>query len=686
MQHALKQLLTILSVATLAACGNNSTGASDSTNLAKSGNASPIVTTSAPAAGQTLSVDAYRPAAATVATQDSPIKTRDLSAAPTPTNIVLGAPLASQTAAAQKHNQTSSVEDHTGIPQQIGFGRDVVQSSTAASIQKLLKWKTTSSGNQIAAINFNSVGAKGMRVGLQVIQLPETSTLRFYSKGASTAFEVKGVEVLKVLSANLASGDRSDAGRTYWGPLIEGADATIEIDLPSGVNTSSMNVSIPSVSHMFMSVKDANAVLPSSTFNGNSGNAVDNRPNTAETCHKDVSCTTPLPAASDSVAWLVFQKYNPNKLPVAGYDWYQCSGTLLNDDINSGTPYVLTANHCISSQTVASTVYSEWKYRTDACDSTTGTYFPTTTTGAGLLYTAFGTDSTLLKLNGTPTNGVLFSGWDATVPTIATAVNGIHHPDGVAQRMTTGSIYNYIVRNLTTGGVTASVSTPEPGSNMLGVTQLTGTTEGGSSGSGLFNGTNSNPKLIGQLLGRYLSTYPNDSCDDINVKRIYGRFDVAFKGGMSDWLVQLGAKPVYRFYNRNNDSHFYTKSVTESNNIKQYLTHYRFEGPAFNASSVASAGLSPVYRFYNTASDSHFFTISTTERANILANLKHYRDEGIAWYAQEIAGNGAIPLYRFYNTAADVHFFTSSETEKDSIIANLKHFRFEGIRYYVQPL
>jgi lysyl endopeptidase len=676
MKHALKLLLTTLSIGVLSACGNNATGTNDNANTAKSGSVSPIATTSATTAGQTLSVDAFRPAA-TVAAQDSPIKARDLTVAPTPTNIVLGAPLASQTTAARQSNEAVAA-DTMGKPLQIGFGRDVAQTATASATNQVLKWQATKSGGQVAAINFNSSGAKGMRVGLLVTQLPETATLRFYAKGATTAFEVKGADVLAVIAKNLAAGDKTDEGRTYWGPDINGTDAIVEVEIPSGQTTNSVVLSVPKLSHIFMSSKEISTATAQINYTGDT--------NLGLTCQVDVTCSSPIPASTDAVTHLRFIKNGGS---------YICSGTMLNDNISSSTNYVLSANHCISSQAVASTLETWFKYRSTTCNNgATGEYYPTYG-GADLLYTAYNTDSTLLKLSNPPTaSGVLYAGWDAaTAPANSTVVHSVHHPKGDQQRLSRGSITGYSTRSATNPN--SFIGSNITNGTILDVTLTTGLTEGGSSGSGLFKGTDANPILIGQLFG---GSTPGNAANGyapacttatppvaMPPNNVYGRFDVAFKEGMSDWLVQ-GAKPVYRFYNRNNDSHFYTKSVTESNNIKQFLTHYRYEGPAFNASSIGTAGLSPVYRFYNTASDSHFFTISATERTNILTNLKHYRDEGIAWYAQEIEGNGAIPLYRFYNTAADVHFFTSSETEKDSIIANLKHFRFEGIRYYVQPL
>ena len=308
-----------------------------------------------------------------------------------------------------------------GKPLQIGFGREVALTSTPAAMQQLLKWKTTVSGSQVAAINFNSTGAKGIRVGLLVTQLPETATLRFYAKGAALSFEVKGSEVLAVLAKNLAAGDKTDAGRTYWGPTVEGVDATVEIEIPANVATGSVSVSVPVISHNFMSRKEVSTAVAELTYSGGANGGL--------SCQVDVTCSAPVPAATDAVAWVVFNE---------GASTYVCSGTLLTDNINSATPYLLTANHCIGTQTVASTVYTEFKYRSLACNNaTTGEYYPTQTDGADLLYTAYATDTTLIKLRGSITApGVLYAGWDATTPpAVSTAIHSVHHPKSDQQRL-----------------------------------------------------------------------------------------------------------------------------------------------------------------------------------------------------------------------------------------------------------
>ena len=670
MKTNLKLLLATCVLALITACGNNaSTGASANSGAAMALTGSPLGY--APTA-VAQSVDAYRPPDK-VTSQDSPMKPRDLNAAPVATSIPLGAPLVNQAAQARKSNGAVA-ESHMGKPLQIGFDREVAQTSTVTGTMQVLKWQATAAGGQVAALNFRSTGAKGMRVGLLVTELPASATLRFYAKGAANAYEVKGSEVLAVLAKNLAAGDKSDAGRTYWAPAVDSADATVEIEIPAGVETSSVAVSVPKVSHIFMSNKEISAVESQINYAGDA--------NAGLSCQVDVKCSSPMPAATDAVVHLIFKEIDGD---------YICSGTMLNDATNSGKPFLLTANHCISNQTVASTLTTWFKYRSTTCnDGTTGERYPTYG-GADLKYTAYNTDSTLLQLRASPNvSGVLYAGWDATTPPAnATTVHTVHHPQGDQQRLSRGSITGYSVRNATDPNYFLA-STLADGT-ILDVRLTTGLTEGGSSGSGLFKGADSNPQLIGQLFG---GTNPSCTVPGGSVatpaNNVYGRFDVAFKAGMNAWLspasvaASLIRQPVYRFYNTQTNVYFYTIYTAERDTILSTLADVlTYEGIAFYASPIATAGYSTIYRFRNTVNGSYLYTISEVEKTSILQNYPQYVLEGTAWYAEPSAAGGGSPLYRF-RTNNNSHIYTAYESEKASILTNYPSFVYEGPAYYVK--
>ena len=659
-----KLLITACALALLSACGNNYTS-TESSSTAASVKAGTTVANAPAVLAQ--AVDAYRPPES-AATPNTPAKPRDLRVAPSATNIDMGAPLASQPAAARQNNQTGTAEDRMGKPMQIGFDRDVAQTATAAATQQMLKWQTTAAGGQVAAINFHSTGAKSMRVGLLVTQLPATATLRFYAKGAATAFEVKGAEVLAVLAKNLAAGDKTDEGRTYWAPDVDGADATIEIEIPAGFAASSVVVSVPSVSHIFMSNKEISTITAQINYTGDT--------NFALSCQVDVKCSSPVPAATDAVVHLKFK---------VGTGSFICSGTMLNDNINSSTPYILTANHCISSQTVASTLTTWFKYRSTTCnDGTTGEYYPTTG-GADLLYTKYNTDGTLLRLRAAPSvSGVLFAGWDATTtPAETTAVHGVHHPKGDQQRLSGGAIDGYFIRDPDQTKTTSFFGATAANSTILSVNLTTGIVEGGSSGSGLFKGADSNPRLIGQLYGGFGAV-----CSTATVSApqatVYGRFDVAFNAGMSDWLNQ-GIKSVTQFYNAASGVHYYAYGLTDSSTFSTSNPAYSNQGLSFKVSSNQTAGLSPVYRFYNTSNGTYFYTISEKERAAVASNTPRMRNDGVVWYASATAAAGTVPLYSAFNATKGTQYFTTSLTARNDLIAANPQFKTDGIAFYVTP-
>mgnify|MGYP003314170647 FL=1 len=114
--------------------------------------------------------------------------------------------------------------------------------------------------------------------------------------------------------------------------------------------------------------------------------------------------------------------------------------------------------------------------------------------------------------------------------------------------------------------------------------------------------------------------------------------------------------------------------------------NFNFESAAFKAATEANGPTASVFRFFNTETGTHFFTQSTVERDSIIENLPSFNLEGEAYlgYTEQVAGS--TPLYRFFNTQTGTHFYTAAEAEKDSIIENLPTFNFEGTAYWVDPV
>ena len=651
----------------LSGCGGG--GSSSNSKQAVSLASAPVIVAANPLAEKSLPVleaDSYTPprqnkSKMAGAVEKTAEKNAQKSARPSPALIDLGAPAGDKVSSIMK-SASQSGKTAAGTPLQIGFSREIDKALKSKASTSAADWQPTSSGGSAVSFQFRSLDAVGMRLGMLIKSLSPKAVVRFYAPGADTTQEVSGVEILQVIQRNLDSGDNSDDARTYWGPLVAGQHGIVEIELPAGEPASGTQVSVPRISHFFLDPLSKESLA--SDYKALSGS-----------CNLDVNCATPVSPAANAVAKMSFTK---------GGVSYSCTGTLMNDLGSSEIPYFLTANHCIDTQTAASTLTTYWFYRASGCNSTlVDARYQLVYGGASMLWNRSGvstasdqsgTDTSFMRLNRAPPAGALFAGWSAIPQGVGAGFTGIHHPVGDVQKISRGSHIGYWWAD---GAYSYTGQADAP---MYQVQWYSGTTEGGSSGSGIFvGGQSANPQLVGTLTGGAAS------CTNPGGADVYGRFDKPFNAALNIWLAPA-ASPVFRLYNNNNSVHFFTISAPERNNVRNTLPQYTYEGAPFYAFVAPGAGLAPVNRFYNRTSGTHFFTISAFETAWVLANLPNMQSEGIGWYASETPQAGFIPLYRFYRLDQGTHFYTSSAGERDSIIANLgSYYRNEGIAYYVKP-
>ena len=135
--------------------------------------------------------------------------------------------------------------------------------------------------------------------------------------------------------------------------MVEGNETTLEIELPAQIATDSVQIAIPRLSHIYASPLSGGDNLGKATGIG-----------TAGSCQVNVACNSSYTAESNAVA----------KISFIGSDGgaYLCSGALVADTAGSTSPYFLSAHHCVSQQTVASTLESYWFYRASSCASGCG--------------------------------------------------------------------------------------------------------------------------------------------------------------------------------------------------------------------------------------------------------------------------------------------------------------------------
>ncbi|MBR1992516.1 MAG: T9SS type A sorting domain-containing protein [Bacteroidales bacterium] len=230
------------------------------------------------------------------------------------------------------------------------------------------------------------------------------------------------------------------------------------------------------------------------------------------TCHVDVNCSP------EGDNWQT-EKKAVCEIIINGR--IQCSGVLLNNTNMDGTPYFLTANHCIDSQDEANHSIFIFNYEKNSCGGSSGN---TNQSISSSILRATNTDSdfSLLEFSHKPLSSwnPYYAGWDRQ------DIQGpggvcIHHPAGDVKKIST----------YTMSPTSSNCIVGKPQNNFYLISQWIstlnghGVTEGGSSGSPLFN---NNHNVIGQLYGGCPNH--NDNCDNpsndySNYGKIYSSWD-----------------------------------------------------------------------------------------------------------------------------------------------------------------
>jgi lysyl endopeptidase len=167
----------------------------------------------------------------------------------------------------------------------------------------------------------------------------------------------------------------------------------------------------------------------------------------------------------------------------------RCTGTLLNNTHPDGRNYILTARHCISSENEANTALFYFNYESPYCNGPDGSS-EHSVSGATIRASSDKMDFTLLELlDPVPvTFHPYYAGWDNTSTPPSSAYT-IHHPEGDVKKISTES---------STLTVSSFGNNFDKNKHWLVAHWESGTTEAGSSGSGIFDSGN---HLRGSLTG-----------------------------------------------------------------------------------------------------------------------------------------------------------------------------------------
>lgn len=223
-------------------------------------------------------------------------------------------------------------------------------------------------------------------------------------------------------------------------------------------------------------------------------------------CVENASCSnipSAIQPAQDAAALILF---------ASGPWFYICSGGLLADtDEGSAKPYFLTANHCISKNSEASSAETFFDYTVPCSGSCSGVPSVSSTLGASLLATGRAGDYTLLELDESPPADTVMLGWNSAPIAYSDTETlfRISHPAGSPQA--------YSEHEVDTSRPTC---TSWPRGDWIYSSDTYGGTEGGSSGSPVLNSVG---QVVGQLSGA-CGYNVGDSCDSVQNATVDGAF------------------------------------------------------------------------------------------------------------------------------------------------------------------
>ncbi len=370
--------------------------------------------------------------------------------------------------------------------------RFAVPIETALSPSSYGTWEVLEDGSRLWRLRILSSGAYSINLAVDPMDLPEGATLHLYPAD------------LTDFAGPFVAADAVE-GVGFWSPVIPGEEIVAEVRVPAGA-TDEPDFTITQVSHDY---RDFLQVLERNLRQG--------------WCNIDVICPEGDPWRDEIRSVGVYTRQGS----------WTCSGQLLNSHGHDGSPphYFLTARHCGINSSNAGSVRVYWNYESPVCGMLNGGSLSQSQLGTTFRASWSTADFCLIELNQEPDEAfnVYYSGWDARESHNPQECTAIHHP-GCDEKAIS---FNYDPLTVTSY---LGYSVPGDGSHWRVDDWEVGTTEPGSSGSGIWD---ENKRVVGQLHGG------DASCSSIT-SDWYGRLSRSWNGGGSSsnqlrhWLDPQG--------------------------------------------------------------------------------------------------------------------------------------------------
>lgn len=358
-----------------------------------------------------------------------------------------------------------AVTDKTGnAPWRFGFNNP-----TALNMNNSGTWNTLPNGGKIWQLVITCENALTVNLTLDKVLIPEGNELYIYNPDKS--FVLGKFTAYHLYEGNLGA------------ELIPGNTAIVEYYIPSQNVGKTASLNIKTVTHGYRTSQEFEA----KAFAGSGS------------CNMNVNCP-------DGSAWT--SQRNGVVMLVSGSNGF-CTGSLINNTMNDGKPYVLTANHCYNSGE-ASWIF-RFNWQASGCTNPGSSPSFSSLSGSILRARRTPSDFCLVEITGGLVNNTVpasynpfFSGWDNT-GAIPTSAVSIHHPSGDIKKISFDD---------DPLAISQGMSSTESNSTWTLKWDRNTTTEGGSSGSPLFD---QNHRIIGQLWGG------GASCANQTTSDYYGR-------------------------------------------------------------------------------------------------------------------------------------------------------------------